>query len=245
MQVYASSILYHLVGGRNPNDDEANFDTLCLILKSMMIKPREVAGKSGITIQIDLAREMQFGELIEQSVCCFCDIHLSQLSPIHTSKYGRFGVGVDRHWVAEWGGRPVIYLPTTRTIPLTWGTRFKQEIMDVWKGLHEHFGDTETGIKTTEKIWGTPPATAQEAVENASTLLGRDVLAFLKAFDVDLPADHPDNYYMEREWRKYAGLPLELPLREIVVPIVYAERMRAQFPSLGAMIVHLPEADGE
>lgn len=239
MQTYTSDVLYHLVGRNCPEDDEANFNTLCLILKSMEVRPSRVEGQEGIVYRIDPSRGLKHGELIEQSVTCFCDIHLSQLSPIHTGKYGRFGVGVDRHWLAEWGGRPVIYLPTSQTNPPTWGTRFAGEVMGVWKGLEEHFSDEEPGTKVTTRVCGSPPTTPIEAASDASSLIARDFLAFLKAYNVSLPDQHPDNYYMEREWRKYGKLPLHLPLRQVVVAQEYVGRVQELFPLLGNKVVVL------
>jgi hypothetical protein len=58
------------------------------------------------------------------------------------------------------------------------------------------------------------------------------MLAFVKTFDVDLPVDHPQNYYMEREWRKFGHLSLDLPLREIIAPPDCREALRSEFPQL-------------
>lgn len=57
-----------------------------------------------------------------------------------------------------------------------------------------------------------------------------ELLAFAKFFDSDLPADHIENYYMEREWRKFLPLPLQTALEEIVVPLSFADRLTARFP---------------
>ena len=63
-----------------------------------------------LILTIDPDRGLVDGEPIAQTVTCFCDIPFDSLG-IHTKKYGLFGVGVDRATVAEWGGRPVIYVP--------------------------------------------------------------------------------------------------------------------------------------
>lgn len=76
----------------------------------MKLRHRKVDGLPGpISIKIDCDANPTNGEPIIQTVVCFCDIHLRQLHPIHTGKYGCFGIGVDKEIVAGYGGRPVIY----------------------------------------------------------------------------------------------------------------------------------------
>lgn len=239
MQTYASSVLYHFVGRGHAADDDRNFEVLCQVLLSMEIRPNAVQGQRGIVTRIDPNRPLQNGELIEQSVCCFCDIHLSQLQAVHLAKYGRFGIGVDRRLLAEWGARPIGYLPLLKTVPFTWTNRLGHELMACWRWLNHFFEDDGPVDETTAKIWGASPASGKEAALEAADLLTRDVMAFLKFYDVELPDDHPENYYMEREWRKYGALPLELPLRQIVVPAEYSDRVADRFPHLAAKVVVL------
>ncbi|WP_448483086.1 abortive infection system antitoxin AbiGi family protein [Pseudoxanthomonas mexicana] len=160
---------------------------------------------------------MADGEPAEQSVVCMCDIPRSSLS-FHARRYGRFGVGVSRSVVAQWGTRPVIYIPVSRRVLGNWGTRFSQNVQTVLDGL-EHFFPNSPQTRT--RTAGAPAADAQDAVDEASGLIERDFRAFLKFWDVDLPDDHPENFYLEREWRKFGDLELAMCLREIIAPSKY------------------------
>lgn len=229
---YTSHVLYHLVGSKSPACHEQNFDTLRAILTSMEIRTNTVAGHSGgITFRIDPERGCVNGEPIAQTVVCFCDIPFRSLG-LHTSKYGQFGVGVDRETVARWGGRPVIYIPTVSEVGAGLNNYFCLEAMNTWNGLRKHFPEPPSERVRTV---GRPPTTAAETLDDASSFISQ-VLAFVKTFDISLPDHHPSNYYMEREWRKPANLPLHLPIREIIAPTEYHERLQAEFPQLS----HLP-----
>jgi hypothetical protein len=225
---YTSSVLYHLVGRRAPNDNTQNLATLRAILSSMEIRTNSVGNKSGgITLMIDPDRGCIDGEPIAQTVTCFCDIPFESL-PLHTSKYGQFGVGVDRRLVAEWGGRPVLYIPTVRQNVTAANNHFCAEAMNIWKGLRAFFPNQP---EESMRVTGTPPATAMEAADLAESFIS-EVLAFVKTFDVGLLDDHPENFYMEREWRKFANLSLHLSLVEIVAPVEFHARLREEFPQL-------------
>jgi len=48
---------------------------------------------------------------------------------------------------------------------------------------------------------GRRPSTEDEAVHRMASTFELQFLAYLKPFNSDLPHDHRDNYYAEREWR--------------------------------------------
>jgi hypothetical protein len=197
-----------------------------------------VDGRAGsIVLKIDYDAKPYNGELIVQSVTCFCDIDISQLSPIHTRKYGFFGVGVDRQLVAEMGGRPVSYIPIVRRNPsCTWNS-FGKVAMTASRALRHHFEGEARGTQT--HIVGRFPETPSEAARDALTLIDKELLAFMKFFDIALPDDHPENFYMEREWRKFGSLGLELTLRKIIVGMGYGERLAKRFPQHANLIVEI------
>lgn len=199
-----------MVGGRHPQDDEANLATLRAILTSMEIRTNQVGEHAGgMTLSINPVSGCIDGEPIAQTVTCYCDIPFDSLK-LHTSKYGRFGVGLDRSIVAEWGGRPVIYIPHVSRNSTVGNNTFCERVLTAWKGLHMLFPDRPS---SSTRIEGVDPKSAMEAVDLAESELEK-MLAFVKRFEVDLPIDHPQNYYMEREWRKFGNLPLHMPLRE-------------------------------
>lgn len=229
---YTSRVLYHLVGRKHPHSDERNLEILRSILKSMELRTNTVAGHSGgATLVIDPERGSIDGEPIAQTVVCFCDIPFECLG-LHTSKYGRVGIGLDRGLVAKWGARPVIYVPTTIDPGAGLNNYFSREVMNVWKGLNDHFPESPTDRSRTVGASATNP---EEALDLAGNVISH-LLAYVKTFDIDLADDDPFNFYMEREWRKLAKLPLHMPLREIIAPQRYHDELRAEFPYLA----HLP-----
>lgn len=57
-------------------------------------------------------------------------------------------------------------------------------------------------------------------------------MAYVKLFDATLPDDHPDNYYMEREWRSLGNIGFSInDIRTIYLPTKqYKDRFMVEFP---------------
>ncbi|MGQ4582482.1 abortive infection system antitoxin AbiGi family protein [Lysobacter sp. F60174L2] len=222
MQNFVSNTLYHLVGRGRPEADHDNFETLCAILRSMELRTCEVAGaRGGARISRDPDRPIIDGEPAEQSVVCFCDIPRDQLW-FHARRYGKFGLGLRRSVVAQWGARPVIYIPVSDRAHGNWGKRFGNNVKTVLSGLDSFF---PSSLSPKTRVVGSPAVDAQDAADEAAHLIARDLQAFLKFWNVDLPDGHPENFYMEREWRKFGNLQLALCLEEIVAPPKYHDEL--------------------
>lgn len=87
--------------------------------------------------------------------------------------------------------------------------------------------------KPVSRIVGRVPETDEKTLRALRGLLERDFLAFLVPFDSDLPLDHPENYYMEREWRKYGYLYFRPDdVEHIWVVAGYADRLVSDIPWL-------------
>lgn len=230
-QQYSSEILYHFVGSGSPDDDEENFVVLNKILRSQQI------GRNLVPCQIvvDYDRQIEKGELIVQSVICLCDIRLGQLRHVHLKKYGRFGVGVDKITFARQGGRPVIYMPIDRQPGGGANNLLGKNILSTYRALSEYF--LAEAPSTRSRFSSEYPSSPVDAVEQARTHLAKDLLAFLKYYDPTLPDHHEDNYYMEREWRKFGNFSLHLALRQVVAPIEYHARLRDEFPQIDVKLV--------
>lgn len=58
-------------------------------------------------------------------------------------------------------------------------------------------------------------------------------MAYVKLFDATLPDDHPDNYYMEREWRSLGNVDFSInDIKTIYLPTEYYKvRFMEEFPS--------------
>lgn len=237
---YVSEVLYHLVGSSHPTDDAANFGVLLKVLRSGEVLTNSVAGKRGLVMtRTDPERPRTNGEFIEATVTCFCDIPRGLLGR-HTSRYGRFGIGVDRTLAAGLGARPVIYLPEVPRDPFLIVNGLGERIQQCAKDLDRFFPGPD-GVSYSSRTLGDPAEDAQDAAEQAQTALVRDVLAFVKVFDVTLPEGHPDNFYMEREWRKYGNMPLRETLREVIAPSEYHDAILRQFPGVAGRLWAAPE----
>lgn len=57
-------------------------------------------------------------------------------------------------------------------------------------------------------------------------------MAYVKLYDANLPDDHPDNYYMEREWRSLKNITFSIyDIKTIYLPsIQYKERFLQEIP---------------
>ena len=60
----------------------------------------------------------------------------------------------------------------------------------------------------------------------------------MKFMDVDLPEDAAENHYMERDWRKFGRLGLEM-VTQGVVALGFGEKLRDAFSNLDVPIFEL------
>ncbi len=111
MPDFLSRALFHFVGHANPDDHEKNYSLLRLILESGCVSHPPHAGDWGaVSYAVDLTKRLHFEELLVPTITCYCDIPFESL-PIHTAKYGAFGLSLSRHHLTKYGARPVIYSP--------------------------------------------------------------------------------------------------------------------------------------
>lgn len=68
----------------------------------------------------------------------------------------------------------------------------------------------------------------------------RSFLAFIKPFNSHLSDSQKENYYLEREWRKFGNLELRVSgIEKIVVRKGYKKRLESLHPRLASKIVEL------
>jgi abortive phage resistance protein AbiGi (putative antitoxin) len=237
---YTSDELFHFVGRRSPGDDEANYQTLLKILRVGCVSHPPHGRDWGIvSTKLDLTRRLISGELVVSTVTCFCDIPVDHLA-LHVRKYGKFGLSFRRSYLLRFGARPVFYFPCAKSDAgsVFGGSVLLDDIEKVYRGFRNHFVNAVKG-RHSRRI-GEEPATPDDAVLALNNMLLRDFLAYIKPFDANLADDSPENYYLEREWRKHGNL--EFPPPEVVRVIVasgFEDRLRRDAPGFGPVVFGL------
>lgn len=220
---YVSKTLYHFVGSKHPLDDEKCFELLKTIINSGYIAARDVDNNNlqfrlGDTqLRIDPKGKLIEETLVKGNITCFCDIPIKSQG-IHHTKYGRFGIGFKLEVLALLGSRPVQYLPYS---PNEWGSPFGRLLIDQLDETIKEFFGRKDSFKEKYKL---------EKVED--TLL-HDFAVFLKPYNRDLPLDHLQCYYTEREWRKLGSVEIKPEHVDcIVVPRGYGNRLLNDIPAM-------------
>lgn len=258
MSEYTSNLLCHFVG-RSKATDEEKFQLLCLIIRGhQLIANLDSPDNPSSTFTSGYQCE-NVGEVFGKCDCvCFCDIPDDALE-IHTSKYSKFGMGFEKNFIASQGAHPVMYVPVNYPIversansnieknPNKYFPQFLTEAanilplsimalsmsnLDQVKAVlysaggggaqvlfDSHIRDDFFSRNFNPHIYGILSAIATQ-------------LAYVKLYDVTLPDNHIDNYYMEREWRSLKNIQFSLAdIRKIYLPTSdFKSRFLNEFP---------------
>jgi hypothetical protein len=243
---YISNELFHFVGRSNPTDHKANYQVLLKVLDSRCIShPPHTPGANAHRITINWGENIFSEKLVAADITCFCDIPLETLG-IHMKKYGMFGVSFDRALLIKYGARPVIYIPLQPSNPHAgWGTIYCETMLhdteQIWRGFRECVVDPIAGDSRTRSL-GEKPTSNKEAALAIDDVLVGNFLTYVKPFNSELPDDHPNNYYFEREWRKFGNLPFQPnEVLRVLVTSDYAERLKNERPIYSDKITVAPE----
>jgi len=235
MQRYVSNELTHFVGRDEP-DDEAKYALLVRILGTgILTNPQQ---DEGLHIK---AKKFSENKMFNPKMVCFCDIPVDDFG-IHMGKYSKFGLSFSKPFLVQKGASPVFYIAMNSVIQ-TW--------------LHDENGGGEVEItrgdyfdqmsKENERLfWITQVGEA--ALRTGVTdekLLWRDlhrflafqVFSFVIFFDEKKSDDDEKNFYMEREWRVLGSVKFDISdVSRIVLPGIYGERLRRDFPDYAGQI---------
>lgn len=230
MTSYTSDELYHFVGRRAAHDHAANVEKVRQILRTRCIShwPHE-PGWGKVTIAFDPSKTLESGELVVPNMVCFCDIPRESLQ-IHTQKYGYCGVSLTRAHLLKHQARPVMYFPyDPRDVAGLTGLVALRDIERVYRVIRNQ----TDGLAVASRRIGTAPKSAAEFLHAVDAMIGVALIAFIKAYDETLPESHPDNYYMEREWRRLGNMRFEPDdVGRVVVPTAFVPALQAEFPEL-------------
>ena len=238
---YVSDELFHFVGHSSPGDDNANYRKLGSILKSGWISYAPHDENFGqVSYVINWDHRLETEQLIVPSVTCYADIPFENLS-LHMNKYGKFGVSLPKSLLIRDGARPVTYIPMRSD---DWcsrnGRTLLRNIEAVVKGFNESVMEALAEDTSECRTLGEMPNTREGALSAMDSVLYKDFLAFIKPFNSELPHNHPDNFYMEREWRKYGNMRFEVAqTSRVIVARGFKAQALADFPAYADRICEI------
>jgi len=239
---YTSNTFFHFVGHKHPNDHEANFEVLLKVLRIGCVShPPHEESWGKVSHRICWESSLLEEKLIVPTVTCYADIPFDSLG-VHIKKYGKFGVSFPRELLIRYGARPVIYIPLHKD---DWGSpngvTLLRDIEATYKGFYETLVSSSLSAdKPARRSLGRKPQNISEAIHAVNSTLAKDFLAFIKPFNSHLEEDHPDNYYMEREWRKHGNLKFTPhDIENIVVAKDYSLRLEMELPQYKGKILEI------
>ena len=229
---YTSSHFFHFVGGPSPSEHEKNFNTLLAILRSKTI--RGSAGGDGwgpIQYMFDPEGKLIDETLVNPGIVCFCDIPEDSLQ-IHRSKYGEFGIALKRDYLINRGLRPVMYFPTRPDDATSvQGSEALRDIEVFFRSLRKYADDHE--FASSSRTMAQPAESSEELLKGALSIIAMQFIAFLKPFSSVLEDQDPDNYYLEREWRRLGNMKFDFDnVERVVVAEGFVEPLLEEFPQL-------------
>jgi hypothetical protein len=246
-QRYISNELTHFVGRGLAID--AQYKIFQTILSSGFLShpphDRKVVGNLFVNPDAKLSKN----EMFLPQIVCFCDIPIEDLD-IHISKYSPFGIAFEKDLIAQNGGAPVFYIPvdakvrSQRDFPFDIMNRVsssnelqefarqfnKAQYFDWMVGFYIHqFDEIEQRILEDNGSSGAPDEL--HAIGELQRLFNFHILSHIKFFDHNLPDDHPENFYFEREWRLLGNLNFNLDdVTRVILPKAFARDFRRDQP---------------
>jgi len=219
--------------------DEANYQTLLKVLRSGRIAHSPNVPEWGIVSHnVDFTKHLINGQLIDSTITCYCDIPLDHL-PLHLNKYGRFGISFARDYLIRYGARPVLYFPYSKseTGNAFGGALLLSEIETVFKAFHHNVLNHRIKDQMPTRAVGESPKTPEATLSALDTVVLQHFLAFIKPFEADLADDDPENYYLERELRKFGNLVFKPEnIWSVVVGLGFEKRISEDAPGFGTVI---------
>lgn len=233
-QRYVSSELTHFVGRGKPEAEQ--YRLLVKILSEKLLShPPHVRGQEPRMEVLGGDRKPSRNDLYNPSVVCFCDIPDTDLG-IHMAKYGRFGLAFPKTALIPKGATPALYVERNARVngaklQHTWGEhldiaadvvrellRYQVNYITGGKGLRRLVEELIFKRSFNELVW----------TSLISSTVIHLLMSHVKVFDGTLGDGHPDNYYMEREWRIIGNVEFELAeVSRVYLPRKYGQQFRA------------------
>jgi abortive phage resistance protein AbiGi (putative antitoxin) len=231
---FLSDEFFHLVGRGHHDEHERNYGILKLILRDeAVLYPNAIPGESRTSVKVDLTKSLASGDLIVPTITCYCDIPIANLA-FHAKKYGHFGVSFHRDFLIRRGARPVTYIPMfSDDFSSAHGKTLLKDLQAIYGAFRTQLVDParERMDDDRRRTLGRAPKSTDGIFDALDTVLTFYLLAFVKPYNSQLPIDHLDYYYSEREWRMTNYLRfLPAEVARVIVAREYAGRLAADMP---------------
>jgi len=191
-------------------------------------------------------------------VVCFCDIPVEDF-PIHMAKYGQFGLAWSKDYMVARGASPLHYIAKS-AIAMPDSPLPKDKYFDNMVRLWEEFIFSKSHSPIMNTLQGIIPQeessrklSEEEGVQAIrvfkeiqayfalADFIEHHIFCFMKFFDSTLPDDHPENFYMEREWRVVGNVTFDLnSVTRVILPKEFGPKFRVDFPSYVGSVYLVP-----
>jgi hypothetical protein len=215
---------------------------------------------SSPNVRHDLTSSLSANQLVQFEIVCFCDIPMAHLA-IHRAKYGSFGLAFTKLFLLKQGAAPVMYVPRSGLFAMTLREHHVPDetlnyeeakagrrdlLFDELFEMHNCLGLPRYKQLETQLFSSTDHDHIDKVVKELRTMLlyqtavEANIFGHLKFYDPTLPEDHPDNYYMEREWRVSGHVRFNVgDIAHVLVPGAFLKQMASEFPELGGCVTPL------
>lgn len=255
MQCYISNELTHFAG-RAKHAPEEKYDILKAILESgtLLASPRDGSGEPGRGWSRKGRLTLSSNQRYSTGLVCFCDIPVQDF-PIHIRKYGPFGLAWHKDYMVARGASPVHYIAKSSiaaTTPPLRRDQYFDEMVTLWekyifaKSQSPIMNNLQAFLKEEEKPRKLLPDEVERSLRvfqeaqayfSLVNFIEHHIFCFIKFFDPSLPDAHPENYYMEREWRALGDVSFERSaITRIILPKEFGSRFRTDFPSYSGSV---------
>jgi Putative abortive phage resistance protein AbiGi, antitoxin len=238
---YVSDELTHFVG--RDNSEQEQYELLVAIVNSgQLLSPNFQAKVHHMNPYASLCGNQMY----VPSVVCFCDIPVTSFN-IHMSKYSRFGLAFKRQFLIGQGANPVLYVARDSSVPTNAWPQSQpvarpQSILDPYDQRPpapnvltrcEYFDIMARIFHSAFTIeMALTPANQTNSngfkrLQDLNTFVSLSLMAYIKFFDSGLAPEHPDNYYMEREWRVLGDVSFAVAdITRVIVPRAYKSQVK-------------------
>ena len=235
MQRYISNELTHFLGRSLPSD-EARYELLLKVIRNGFLThpPHNPNIRNFSSMTVGEGVKVSENDLYAPGVICFCDIPIADFK-IHTQKYGPFGISFRKPFLIRRGANPVFYVARESRVrqslmgKVNRAEFFDRVVQDYQRYTHRR-NENQEGQELLYQEW----------FHRFRRLFELHFLGLVKFFDSNLPEDHPENYYMEREWRLMGMLEFRInDVERIILPRSFGERLRKDLPDFAGQVTFI------